>query len=232
MTQPVALITGAGRGIGRAAAIALAKSGRRLALVSRNEHQLKETAESAGNGLILPADVTSAERMEQVVGRTIVELGRLDAIVHCAGVALSKPIASMSVAQWQTTIDTNLSSAFYLWRAAWPQFERQRAGVFVNISSIAARNPLPGLGAYGTAKAALNLFGLAAAREGEPIGVRVHTIAPGAVETEMFRNLFPPDRFPPERTLPPQDVAAVIVQCVNGELRHASGEVIYVHQTL
>ena len=101
----------------------------------------------------------------------------------------------------------------------------------VNVSSVAARDPFPGFAAYAAAKAGLNLFGLCAAREGEQIGVRVHTLAPGAVETGMFRQLLTPEQYPTEKTLSPADVARVIADCVRGNLKHTSGEVIYLHKT-
>jgi NAD(P)-dependent dehydrogenase (short-subunit alcohol dehydrogenase family) len=104
--------------------------------------------------------------------------------------------------------------------------------VVVNVSSAAARDPFPGFAAYAAAKAGLHLFGLSAAREGEPIGVRVHTVAPGSVETEMFRGLMTKEQWPADKTLDPADVARIIGQCVTGELRYTSGEVIYVHRTM
>ena len=99
--------------------------------------------------------------------------------------------------------------------------------MIVNISSVSSRDPFPGFAAYGAAKAALNVFSLVLAREGKEIGVRVHTIAPGAVETAMFRALVTEQQWPREKTLDPSDVARVIAQCVDGDLRHASGEVIF-----
>jgi NAD(P)-dependent dehydrogenase (short-subunit alcohol dehydrogenase family) len=137
----------------------------------------------------------------------------------------------MSVQQWKDVIETNLSAAFYLARAAWPAFSRQRQGAIVNVSSLSSRDPFPGFAAYGAAKAGLNLFGLSAAREGQAIGVRVYTIAPGAVETEMFRSIMPAEKYPKDRTLDPKDVARVIAQCVQGDLKYSSGEVIYLHRT-
>ena len=100
----------------------------------------------------------------------------------------------------------------------------------VNLSSLATHNPFPGLGAYAAAKAGLHLLGLSAAREGAAIGLRVHTIAPGAVETAMLRKLATPEQLPTEQTLAPADIARVILQCVQGDLSHTSGEVIYLHK--
>ena len=232
MSEPVAIITGAGRGIGRATALELARRGYRLALASRRGEDLDETARLAGGGLCVPTDVTDPSQVERLVRQALDRFGRIDAVVNGAGLAPVRPIAEMSLKEWREVIDTNLSSAFYLTRAAWPAFVRQRGGVVVNVSSAAARDPFPGFAAYGAAKAGLNLFGLSAAREGEPIGVRVHTVAPSAVETGMFRGLMTPEQYPAEKTLDPADVARMIALCVTGELRFASGETIYVHKTV
>ena len=233
MSEPVAIITGAGRGIGRATAVELTRRGYRLALAARGADDLKETARlSGGDAVCCPTDVTDPQQVQRLVHRALDRYGRIDAVVNNAGLAPVRSIAEMSPEEWRDVIETNLSAAFYLTRAAWPAFERQRGGVVVNVSSAAARDPFPGFAAYGAAKAGLNLFGLSAAREGEAIGVRVHTIAPSAVETAMFRKLLTPEQYPSEKTLDPAEVAKMIALCVTGELRYASGETIYVHKTV
>ncbi len=138
----------------------------------------------------------------------------------------------MDVAEWHAVLDTNLSAAFYLCKFAWPTFARQGSGVVVNVSSEAARDPFPGFAAYGAAKAGLNLFGRSAAKEGRAIGVRVHTVAPAAVETAMFRQILSAEQYPTEKTLQPREVARIIALCVGGELQYASGEVIYIHKEI
>lgn len=231
--EPVAIITGAGRGIGRAAALELAAIGYRLTLVSRNEDELNETARLIGGGLVAVADVRRPDEIQQVIDGTLENYGdRLDALVHCAGMAPVRAIAEMSVEEWRDVIETNLSAAFYLCRSAWPVFERTGGGVVVNLSSFAARDPFPGFAAYGAAKAGVNLFGLSAAREGQRIGVRVHTIAPAAVETSMFRGILTEEQYPPEKALAPRDVAKVIADCVSGSLACTSGEVIYLRKVV
>jgi NAD(P)-dependent dehydrogenase (short-subunit alcohol dehydrogenase family) len=239
MASPVALITGAGRGIGRAAALALAHAGYRLALVSRTRDELEQTAQLAApnsNALIFPADVSDPDRAATAVERTIQELGRLDALVNVAGAAPVRSVEAMTPHEWRTVIDTNVSAVFYLSKFAWPHLRNaahpERPSAIVNISSLASRDPFTGFAAYGAAKAALNLFGLAAAREGQPHNILVHTIAPGAVETEMFRQIMTPDQYPAERCLTPAEVADLILQCATGRLRHLSGEVIWMHKTL
>ncbi len=233
MNDRVAIITGAGRGIGRATAVELARDGFHVVLAARNEDALNQVARAIGkNALVVRTDITRPDEVDRLVAHTLKVHGRIDAIVNNAGLAPVRPIAQMSVDEWHAVIDTNLSAAFYTTRAAWPAFEKQRSGVVVNVSSAAARDPFPGFAAYGAAKAALNLFSLAAAREGEKIGLRVHTIAPSATETEMFRALPAARDWPAEKTLDPADVARVILQCIRGDLRYTSGEVIYLHKTL
>src|SRR5207248_5993734 len=113
---------------------------------------------------------------------------------------------------------------------AWPIL-RETAGRFgraavVNVSSMASRDPFAGFAAYGAAKAGLNVFDLVAAREGEGCGIDVHTIAPGAVETGMFRALMSVDEYPPSKTMTPAEVAGVIVQCGLGAVRRTRGGVM------
>lgn len=232
MEQPVAIVTGAGRGIGRASAVELAKRKYRLSLISRTASQLEETARMcATESQCIPADVSLPANVQSVVEKTLTRFGRVDALVHCAGVAFRRSVEQMTLVEWQQTLEVNLSAVFYFCRILWPVWTKQGGGSVVNVSSYSARDPFDGLGAYGAAKAGVNLLGLALAREGEAIKVRVHTVAPSATETAMFRTLLTPMQFPKENALDPSDVARVIAQCVCGDLTYTSGEVIYLHKT-
>jgi 3-oxoacyl-[acyl-carrier protein] reductase len=227
--SPVALITGAGRGIGRAVAVQLSSRGYRLLLAARSRSQLEETQrliQSGPTSTLAEGDLRSSELCGRAVDQAVLQFRRLDAVVHCAGLAPAQPLESTTDAVWRDVIDINLSAAFYLARAAWPPFKQQGGGVIVHVSSPAAHDPFPGLGAYGAAKAGLNTLSLVLAREGAAHNIRVHTVSPGATETEMFRALMTPEQYPAERTLDPADVARVIALCVTGELRHSSGQVI------
>jgi NAD(P)-dependent dehydrogenase (short-subunit alcohol dehydrogenase family) len=231
MAEPVAIVTGAGRGIGRAVAVELAGRGYQLALVSRTPGELAQTASLCGGGECMPGDVGDPVRVQEIVEQALARFGRVDALVHCAGAAFMRSVEELTLQQWRETIDTNLGAVFYFCRRLWPAWRRQRGGVVVNVSSYAARDPFAGLGAYGAAKAGANLLSHALAREGAPINVRFHTVAPAATETAMLRGLMTTQQCPSKRTLEPGEVARVIVQCVCGDLVCTNGEVIYVHKT-
>jgi NAD(P)-dependent dehydrogenase (short-subunit alcohol dehydrogenase family) len=233
MADPVAVITGAGRGIGRATALEFSKAGYRVVLAARDSAALEETAKLCGReSVVVATDVTKPDDVERLFSTTLEKFGRIDVLVNNAGLAPIRSITEMSVDEWHAVLDTNLSAAFYTTRAAWPIFEKQGGGAVVNLSSAAARDPFPGFAAYGAAKAAINLFSLALAREGQPKGIRVYTVAPSATETGMFRRIMTERQYPREKTLDPADVARVILQCARGDLQYSSGEVIYLHKSL
>src|SRR3954453_7058557 len=152
MDAPVALITGAGRGIGRAVAIELSLRAYALMLVSRTEDDLKSAARQTNSACVFATDISKPQAANDAVQKCLERFGRLDVVVHCAGLAPILKIEETTDQQWHDVIDTNLSAAFYLARAAWPHFVKQTNGVIVNISSLAARDPFVGFTAYAAAK--------------------------------------------------------------------------------
>ncbi len=207
MSDRVALVTGAGRGIGRAVAVELAGRGYRLALVSRTQRELEETralCAGAVESFGFLCDVADVQQVDALVENVLAKFGRVDVLSHCAGMAVMKPVEQLSTEQWRGMLDTNLSSIYFLCRRLWPVFRRQGGGVVVNVSSYSARDPFAGLGAYGAAKAGVNLLGLALAREGAQIGVRVHTVAPAATEMPCCGRSFQNSRCPGSRRFRPK----------------------------
>ncbi|HTL28399.1 MAG TPA: SDR family oxidoreductase [Tepidisphaeraceae bacterium] len=231
MDAPVAIVTGAGKGIGRACAQLLGSRGYRVVLLARTKQNLDETARGIADHLVIPTDVSKSDQVDRAVKMTIDQFGRIDVVINAAGLAPILKIEETTNEQWRDVIDTNLSSAFYACRAAWPHLKKN-GGAIVNISSAAARDPFAGFTAYGAAKAGVNLLGLSLAREGGEHNIRVHTVAPSAVETEMFRTIVSKDQYPTEKTLSPEDVAKVVVGCITGDLNYTSGEVIWIHKTV
>lgn len=223
---PVAIVTGAGRGIGRATAVELSDRGYRIVLVSRTRSDLEATAEAcAGETLIAVADLEEATTLELVISAAVEGFGRLDALVNNAGLARSVPFDETDDATLRATIEVNLISAFTLARLAWPHLKATR-GTIVNISSLSADDPFPGLSAYAAAKAGVHGLTIALANEGSPHGIRCVCIAPSGTETGMFRALPGMADIPGDQLLEPADVAGAIAEAIAGPLAFASGEVI------
>ena len=231
MSERVAMVTGAGRGIGRAAAIELATKGFQLALVSRTRAELEATAALCkGNARTFICDVSDSQGVDKLIEDVLGSFGRVDALVHCAGVALMRSIESITLEEWRSIDRYESFKHLFPLPASLAGLAAtgRRGGCECFI--LCGKDPFAGLGAYGAAKAGVNLLGLALSREGVEIGVRVHTVAPAATETAMLRSLISTDQVPTDKTLTPEAVARVIIQCVCGDLACTSGEVIYVHR--
>lgn len=216
--QPVAIITGAGSGIGRQCAFQLGARGWGLTLVGRTRATLAETAQSLGDTAhcLIEADVGEVESASRVVDETLARFGRLDALINNAGHAPCKPFHQFTDAELDRTFQVNAIGPIRLMNRAWPHLCRA-GGRVVNVSSYSALDPFSGLGVYGAAKSALNVLGRASTREGRGYGVRLFTVAPGAVETGMLRAIWSEAQLPRTNTLNPDEVAAVIVACAAGE---------------
>ncbi len=229
--RKIAIVTGAGRGIGRATAIALAEAGYTCVAVSRSQAEIDETANLAGHDSIaIVADVCNPTQTDAVVQQTLDRFGRIDALVNNAGIAPLLAFDQMTDAIWDEVIATNLTSVYRFTKAVWPIMIRQKSGVIVNLSSESSRDPFPGLSAYAAAKAGVNLFTKALAKEADAHGIRVYAIAPAGVETAMLRKFASQEQLPPSHVLLPEDVARVVRTCVCGGMLYASGETIYLHR--
>lgn len=226
--RPVALITGAGSGIGRAVAEMLHQHGYRLGLLGRRLDALNETkAMCGGHALCLTCDVAAPGEMRRAVGEVVRVLGRLDVLVNNAGFAANCPITGHDELTIRTTLDINTAAPAIAIAAAWNQFQVQSSGCIVNISSMAALDPFPGFFAYAASKAAMNMLTKVAASEGEAIGVRAFAVCPGAVETPMLRGLFSTAQVPTAAT--PESVAAVVIDCIKGRHDALNGGAVLVN---
>jgi len=243
MSERVALISGAGSGIGRATALLLAAAGWSVAIVGRRVEALEETAAAIGSDvesrvLVLAGDVSIAAQAAAAVDQTVARFGRIDAVVNNAGISPLATIDKTTAAMLQECFAVNALAAGYVIAAAWPVFRHQAEeakargesarGTVVNVSSMATKDPFAGFFAYAAAKASVNLMAQSCAKEGRAIGVRGFAVAPGAVETPMLRANFPEKMIPRAKVLAPEDVARVIVACVMGERDGENGQVIWV----
>ena len=229
VARPVAIVTGAGSGVGRAVCLQLAVKCWRSALLGRTEATLKETASMRGPGaqsMVIVADIADAKSPGMIAERTIKEFGRIDAVVNNAAILITTPIENADHSAIQQTFAANTIGPALLVSAVWSTFVKQGSGCVVNISSMSAIDPFPGLGVYGASKAALEGFVRAYANEGKEHGIRAFAIAPGAIETAMLRGTFPESMLPKSKKLSPEAVAKVIAACINGERVAENGKTI------
>jgi NAD(P)-dependent dehydrogenase (short-subunit alcohol dehydrogenase family) len=186
----VALVTGAGTGIGRGCALVLAEHGADIVLAGRRQEPLEKTAaeiEVLGrSALVVPTDVTDVGECEHLVTATVSELGRLDVLVNNAGGASTKPIAEWTPDEWHQVVDLNIGSVWFLSRFAAKPMLEQGKGAIVNISSGSAFFAFPIGAPYGASKAAVNNLTMSMAAAWTPKGVRVNSVASGAVRTDML----------------------------------------------
>lgn len=231
--SPVALITGASGGIGRACAMLLARAGYGLLVTGRSRQRLdaartaieREGAPS-GHVEVVVGDLTDDDVPRQLVDAAVHAFGRLDALVHVAGDAPRGTIDRITPDLWRRCVDTNLSALVLLTAAAWPVFTRQKSGIVASISSMASVDPFPGFSMYAAAKTGVNMFTSCVGVEGRDMDIRAVTVAPGAVETPMLRALFDEKIIPPEQTLDPMTVAGVLVDCITGRREFETGQTI------
>jgi 7-alpha-hydroxysteroid dehydrogenase len=189
LTDKVAIVTGAGRGIGAGTALALAEVGADVICAARTTEQIEATAEKirgcGRRALAVPCDVNERAQLEQVVARTMQEFGRIDILVNNAGGSPPCEALHTSEQMFEEAFHFNVTTAFVLTRLCVPHMLRGGGGSVVNISSGAGRYPIPGFVAYGTAKAALAFMTRILGHEFAP-RVRVNAIAVGAVETSAL----------------------------------------------
>ncbi|MBI3635612.1 MAG: SDR family NAD(P)-dependent oxidoreductase [Candidatus Rokubacteria bacterium] len=213
LSGQVAIVTGAGRGIGRAVALALADAGAAVALVARTRAEIAEVAaairEAGGQALGLPADVTQDAAVETLVENVAAELGGLDLLVTAAGVASFGPVSGTKPADWDGMLAVNLRATMVCCRAALGPMLRCKRGTIINVASVTATRAIPGAAVYAATKAGVVAFSRTLAEELRAEGVRVGVVIPGAVDTPLWDAIAgAPDR---NRMLQPEDVARAVV---------------------
>ena len=215
-----ALITGATTGMGRAVALALGKRGANVVIAARREKEGVEAAAdvdaAGGRGLFVRTDVTKEADAQAMVDMTLERFGRLDCAFNNAGSGVNTPITEMTTAEWDQDIAVNLTGTFYGLKA---QMKAMAAGggSIVNMSSQTASYASPGYGAYAAAKAGVEALTRVGAIEGAAKNIRVNTVAPGVINTDILKTV-PPDllevltsRIPMKRPGEIDEVANVVL---------------------
>jgi NAD(P)-dependent dehydrogenase (short-subunit alcohol dehydrogenase family) len=210
LTGKVAFITGGSRGIGFATAKAFVSQGAKVAIVGTNQDRLDAAVGELGGEVFgVPADVARHEDVERAVSTTVARFGRLDVLVNNAGIGVYRPVAEMTIDEWNRTFATNVNGMFYCCRAALPHL-RQHAGWIINISSLSSTGPFANGAAYCASKSAVNTFSDVLMQEVRYDGVRVACVLPGSVNTGFGGRA----NTKSEWALQPEDVAEMIINLV------------------
>jgi NAD(P)-dependent dehydrogenase (short-subunit alcohol dehydrogenase family) len=194
-----ALVTGAGRGIGRALALGLAEAGADVAIVARTEENLKEVAEEirkiGRKAYVTPADVTSREHVEGAVESILNQSGRLDILVNNAGMNIRTPALNVTDEEWETIIQTNLKSAFMMSQCVGRHMKEAGGGRIINVSSVAGHVALRTGVVYGSTKAALIQMTKILALEWGKYNILVNAIGPWYFKTPLTEKLLQDEFF-------------------------------------
>jgi NAD(P)-dependent dehydrogenase (short-subunit alcohol dehydrogenase family) len=190
LTGRRALVTGGGRGIGRAVALDLARAGAAVAVAARTRGDVDAVARdvtgAGGRAVALTADVTRPESVREMFAEARKALGGVDILVSGAGIAPTAPVAKTPDALWRDVLETNLSGVFYCLREALPEMSGRGWGRIVHVASIAGKTGYPYIGAYAASKHGVLGLTKVAALEAAPFGVTVNAVCPGYVDTPML----------------------------------------------
>lgn len=230
LKNKVVIITGAGRGIGKATALLLAENQAKVVIVSRTEKEILQVAnqieEMGKETLPIPADVSDQEEVRQIIEKTLNRFGRIDVLINNAGIGLCKSVIDTTPEDWDKVMAVNLKGIFLGSKAVLPIMLKQGAGIIINISSGAGRTGYPGLAAYCASKFGVLGFTESLAQEVAPQGVKVFAVCPGATNTRMYQEMFGNTA----NTLPPEKIAQKIVEIASGKRRLQPGEVVEVYR--
>ncbi len=235
----VAVVTGAGRGIGHAIAVRLAKEGARVASVSRTESNAQKTADEinslrADAAKAYAVDVADQAAVQKAAAQIFEDFGRVDILVNNAGVTRDGLSMRMSMDDWDTVLNTNLKGAFNFTQAIMRPMIKQRSGRIINISSIAGLIGNAGQANYAASKAGLIGLTKTLARELASRGITVNAVAPGLIETDMTTVLSDEIRQGILQKVPlgklgePDDIAGAVAYLASAEAKYITGQVLTV----
>ncbi len=237
LTDKVAVVTGAGRGIGRAVALSLAQAGARVVVNSTGQTAASVAAEikaAGGQGVAVVADISSPLEATRLVEATLAEYDRLDILVNNAGINRDRLVMRMSDEEWGDVLGVNLTGVFLCTRAVLKAMMKQRWGRIINMTSVVGLTGNAGQANYAAAKAGIIGFTRSVAREVALRGITVNAIAPGFIETDMTRQIPEGPREELLKRIPlgsagtPADVAAAAVFLASEGAKYITGQVLSV----
>lgn len=238
MTEKVALVTGAARGIGAACAVALGQAGFKVAIHYRgSEDAAHAVARQLPEGMAktFRFDLTSAEACQDLIKAVKEEMGRLDVLVNNAGVAIDQVLAFAKLDDFETLLSTNLKPVFLLSKFAAKQMIRQRSGRIINISSVVGHTGNAGQSMYAATKAAMTGFTKSIAQELASAGILCNCVAPGFIETDMTHGLTDEQkqsilaRVPLKRLGRPEDIGHAVSFLASDQATYITGTTLHVN---
>ena len=238
LTDKVALVTGASRGLGKAIALALAAEGASIAAVARSEAALAETIEAirAASGTAEPfaLDVSDDAAVDATIEKIAARFGHIDVLVNNAGITRDGLLMRMKSEDWDTVLDTNLKGAFLLTKPVSRLMIKQRAGRIINISSVIGLMGNAGQANYAASKAGLIGFTKSIAREFASRGITCNVVCPGFIETDMTKGLGEDlrkklmEKIPLARLGQPEDIAGVVAFLTSPAASYITGQILTV----
>jgi 3-oxoacyl-[acyl-carrier protein] reductase len=225
-----ALVTGGGKGIGRAIALKFAREGANVAIASRTAADLREVAGEIRLGgvqvLEIVCDVSQEPQILSMVKNVMDEFGGIDILVNNAGAILEKPVLEIESEEWDRLMNVNLRSVFLCTKAVLQHMVAQRSGKIVNIASGSGLRGLPLGSAYSASKAAVIAFGKSVAEEVRTFGINVNTICPGPVRTQMINASYLRHRFEDADIIDPEQVANAALYLASDDSKSMNGQII------
>jgi len=240
LKKQVAIVTGAGQGIGRAVALTLAREGATVVVndidLEKAEKVAEEVSAQGGQALPVQADVSKAKDVDILVKKALDSYKRVDILVNNAGVAKMTRLLELTEAEWDRTMNINIKGQFLCSKAVIAQMIKQKRGKIVNVASLAAHIGAPGLAAYGASKGGVVQLTKALAVELGKFNIMVNAVSPGLTLTDLIKSAVKDrpdfiegiDRIPLRRAAEPEDIANAVLFLASSESDYITGQVIIV----
>jgi 3-oxoacyl-[acyl-carrier protein] reductase len=238
-SERVALIIGAGRGMGRSMAMLLAEYGARVAIVDREEYIYqveKEISDLGSDVASFLADISMNEQVKNMVDEVMERYGQIDYLVNNAGIFKSDYFSKLTEEKWDEILDTNLQGYFLVTHAVLPHMRKRRFGSIVNVSSIFAFDNVGGYSAYNASKSGINSLTVTLSKEEAKNNIRVNAVAPGAINTPMNISLKNDPKLldritsliPMRRLGEPEEVANAVAFLLSDDASYITGHILFV----